>query len=664
MNKTVKWTLIGAGSLVGLAVVGMVLATMLIDPNKYKPEIVQVVKEKTGRDLKFAGDLKLAVFPWIGVDIGGIELSNAQGFGEKPFVKVGKTSVRLQLIPLLTGKVRLGKVSVEGLNLNLAINEQGVSNWADLVGKDQQKREDKDEKKDAKLDLSLGGLAVKDANIIYDDLQKKKHYALRDVQIKLGALSMGTPFDFELAFGVEMSDPQLLAKNTLTGRASLDLSARNYEVKDFKAVIDATGKALPTGKAALTLTVAAIAVDLSGAGLIDAQGIVTKLDDSTINVDFRMAGIEKPAYTVKVKVDALDVDRYLAPKADSEKKPAEPEQKDAAAAQSAGAEADVIPVKLLKELTLDAEFLLASLKFHKMQMKDVLVKVHAADGVVDVKPAQLALYGGSIASAVNVNVQGETPRTALTAKITDVQAAGMVRDMTGKDSFAGLVNVSSALTCHGAKVSGMKRTLNGDVSFNFKDGVFPGVNLDAMALAISKAVNRNSKIEGKKEDQTRFGEISGTFKVVNGVATNKDLDVKAPHIRAAGEGAVDLNSEAVDYLVKARVVASSQGQGADTSGVGDLVGLTVPVRVKGTFKNPSYGVDWAEYAKMLAQGLMKGVSGLTEGVGGLTQGLGGLLPGSTSTKSGTGAATTGKSTTGKPAPEKKGGLMDGVKKLF
>ncbi|MBU1230378.1 MAG: AsmA family protein [Proteobacteria bacterium] len=655
MNKTVKWTLIGVGCLVGLAVVGMVLAAIFIDPNKYKPEIVQVVKEKTGRDLKFAGDLKLAVFPWIGVDIGGIEISNAQGFGDKPFVKVGKTSVRLQLLPLLTGQVRLGKVSVEGLNLNLAVNEQGVSNWADLVGKDEQKREKKDEKKDAaKLDLSLGGLAVKDANIIYDDLQKKKHYALRDVQVKMGSLSPGTPFDFELVFGIEMSDPQLLAKNTLTGTASLDLSARNYEVKKFKAVIDATGKALPTGKAGLTLTVAAIAVDLSGAGLIDAQGIVTKLDDSTINVNFRMTGMEKPAYAVQVKVDALDADRYLAQKIEPEK--------EAAAAQPAGPEADVVPVKLLKDLALDAEFQLASLKYHKMQMKDVLVKVHAADGVVDVKPAQLALYGGSIASTVNLNVQGETPRTALTAKITDVQAAGLVKDMTGKDSFAGLVNFNSALTCQGAKVSGMKRTLNGDLAFNFKDGVFPGVNLDAMALAVSKAANRNSKIEGKKEDQTRFGEISGTFKVVNGVATNRDLDVKAPHIRAAGEGAVDLNSEAVDYLVKARVVASGQGQGADTSGVADIIGLTVPVRVKGTFKNPSYGVDWAEYAKMLAQGLMKGVGGLTEGVGGLTQGLGGLLPG----KSTTGATSTGKSATGSTggSTPKKGGLMDGVKKLF
>ena len=38
MNKTVKWSLIGAGCLVGLAVIGMVLATILIDPNKYKPE--------------------------------------------------------------------------------------------------------------------------------------------------------------------------------------------------------------------------------------------------------------------------------------------------------------------------------------------------------------------------------------------------------------------------------------------------------------------------------------------------------------------------------------------------------------------------------------------------------------------------------------------------
>ncbi|MCW8905247.1 AsmA family protein, partial [Sedimenticola sp.] len=75
-----------------LVVAAVIILPMVIDPNDYKGEIVTQVKEQTGRDLKITGDLKLSVFPWLGIDIGGLELSNAKGFGEQPFAVVNSAA--------------------------------------------------------------------------------------------------------------------------------------------------------------------------------------------------------------------------------------------------------------------------------------------------------------------------------------------------------------------------------------------------------------------------------------------------------------------------------------------------------------------------------------------------------------------------------------------
>jgi len=74
--------------LVLLIVVAAIVAPMVIDPNDYREQIQTVVKEKTGRDLAINGDLSLSVFPWIGIGINDVSLSNAVGFKAEPFAKI------------------------------------------------------------------------------------------------------------------------------------------------------------------------------------------------------------------------------------------------------------------------------------------------------------------------------------------------------------------------------------------------------------------------------------------------------------------------------------------------------------------------------------------------------------------------------------------------
>src|SRR5207237_817946 len=93
------------------------------------------------------------------------------------------------------------------------------------------------------------------------------------------------------------------------------------------------------------------------------------------------------------------------------------------------------------------------------------------------------------------------------------------------------------------------------------------------------------------DQKTDFSELSGSFHIAKGVAHNEDLSVKSPLLRIGGAGDVDLGADRLDYVVKAAVVTTLQGQGGPE--LQALKGLTVPVRLSGPFTAIGWKVDFA-----------------------------------------------------------------------
>ncbi|MFA0373024.1 AsmA family protein, partial [Vibrio sp. 10N.222.54.F6] len=71
--KLLKWFFV---AMLGLIAALVLYITLIFDPNNFKPQIVEVVKEKTGRDLAINSDLSWTFFPSLGIKLGGVTLSN------------------------------------------------------------------------------------------------------------------------------------------------------------------------------------------------------------------------------------------------------------------------------------------------------------------------------------------------------------------------------------------------------------------------------------------------------------------------------------------------------------------------------------------------------------------------------------------------------------
>jgi len=218
------------GLLIFIAVVGFAI---VFNPNDYKDDITKLVKDKTGRELTISGDITLSLFPWIGIDLGAIKISNAKGFAKEPFAKMTHFQVRVKLWPLFKQQLQADTIVIEGLKLNLAKNKHGITNWADLTtsqSTSQTKSKSKTESKPVQANnahllaaIALNGINIKNAQFNWHDQQQNQKITVNDVQLSIGKLTPDTkiPLKTQFHFQEKSLDAQVKFNSDVTFSSDL-----------------------------------------------------------------------------------------------------------------------------------------------------------------------------------------------------------------------------------------------------------------------------------------------------------------------------------------------------------------------------------------------------------------------------------------------------------
>jgi AsmA protein len=258
MASLFKWLFGLIILLVLLVVAAVVVLPMVVDPNDYKPQIVEAAKKKLGRDLVIEQDLSLSVFPWLGIETGGVKLGNAEGFAEQSFAEIDQLGLKVKLMPLLSRQVEVDTLVVKGLRLNLEKDASGKTNWDDLAGDDKapaQPDQTVTEAADAAppLSLSIQGIQIEDARVSWDDRQAGQTYVLDGVRLVTGALTPGATVPVEAGITFRSSKPAMTLKADLTASVGSDPDLAVFRIGGLVLNLDAKGEGLPAGGARLIL---------------------------------------------------------------------------------------------------------------------------------------------------------------------------------------------------------------------------------------------------------------------------------------------------------------------------------------------------------------------------------------------------------------------------
>jgi AsmA protein len=231
MNKIVKYGLLGAGAVVGVAAVGAVYIAATFNPNDYKLQIIQTVKESKQRTLHLDGDIKLTFFPSLGANLGKVALSEYKS--EQPFASVETVRVSLALIPLLTKQLVVNEVLVSGLKATLIKHKDGTTNIDDLLSKDAKQP---DSKQPVKFDIA--SVAVEKTNLTYRDEGTGAQYAIKELNLNTGRIASGVPGKVKLSVGVQANQPKMDVTLQLASKLTFDLDKQLYQLADMDLQIN------------------------------------------------------------------------------------------------------------------------------------------------------------------------------------------------------------------------------------------------------------------------------------------------------------------------------------------------------------------------------------------------------------------------------------------
>ncbi|MCJ8216051.1 AsmA family protein [Aeromonas veronii] len=122
--------------LLGIAVAALlaiVTLISLIDPNQFKPQLAEQVRKSTGRELVMAGEIDWRFWPSLGLSLEKVALRNPAGFAEPDLVRFEQGEASVALLPLLSHRLEIGKVTLSGAHLFIQTKADGSSNLSGLL---------------------------------------------------------------------------------------------------------------------------------------------------------------------------------------------------------------------------------------------------------------------------------------------------------------------------------------------------------------------------------------------------------------------------------------------------------------------------------------------------------------------------------------------------
>lgn len=301
------------------------------------------------------------------------------------------------------------------------------------------------------------------------------------------------------------------------------------------------------------------------------------MDESNFTGNIRMQDFTKPAFSLDLAINKLDLDRYLA------KDWVRRFQDDALPFDFGNLNTLNIRGKLRSE-----EFRIANLK-----VKKLVADIRAGESNLLIEPLSARLYGGTMLGSFGI-AAGEIPNVTLKQKLTGIQFNALLTDIApDAEKFAGKGNLTLDLNATGENMGVLRKTINGNVSLALARGSLAGIHL-AEALVAGK--NQLGMTGGERTEpanftaSTPFSELKCTFEIIDGNVHSRDFLMRSPLFVGKGEGDIDLASGQLNYRLNAAISPNLKRSRHGT--LAELAGINIPLRISGHYAAPLITLDF------------------------------------------------------------------------
>ncbi|WP_311238691.1 MULTISPECIES: AsmA family protein [unclassified Xanthomonas] len=590
-----RW-LIGLGSVV--AIVAILL--LIFDWNWLRGPVERMVSAKTGRAFHL-GHLDVDLGRTITVRGERLQLGNAAWSKRGAMAELNAAEIDVELWPLLRGKVRLPEIRLDQPTVLLeAGNETHPGNWVFdthegdgsmprlgrlLVTKG--RLQYIDDAMRSNIDVAIDSLAPprsdqRAAPIGIDGKGRWKGYPF---MLKGNTASPLELSQSEHPFRIDLRGSAGATRTHVRGTLTNPFQFRVFNLQmalsgqDMEDLYPLTGVAMPStppytldGHLRRDGDVWRYETFTGTAGDSDLSG--------TAEIDLRNKRPFLRADLASKRLDFDDLAGFVgAPPKTGANESANAEQKKQAAQLAASARIlPTTPYDLSKLRAMDAQVRWRAQRINapSWPLDDMDASLTLKDGLLQLDPLNFGVAGGDIRSTIRMDARNPVITTQLKAGIRGIRLDRLFPDATLAKQASGAIGGELDLRGRGNSIAAMLGSADGSIGVGMGRGHVGNLIMELAGLDIAESL----KYLIIKDRQIPVRCMFGDFGVKDGLMQSRALAFDSTDTIIVGEGNISLKNETLDLLLRPRPKDRS------------ILSLRSPLRIAGTFKDPSFRPDF------------------------------------------------------------------------
>lgn len=600
----------------------VILAPGLVPAKSYKGRIEAEASKALGRTVTLRDDISFKIIPNTAFSASDLVIANAEGFDGDHLARVERADIGVRLMPLFKGRIEISQFVLTKPDLNLQKSKSGAVNWNLAAASAPQ---DAGAPAQGPRELSLGDVRLIDGRAVYKDGAAGKTYTLDAINavVRLASLSEPLEIDGTMNFQGAPSTAKIVLTNLadmlakkesnlkldLTlGKATVgaDLTVAGGDTLAYSGPVTLNAPDLPALAKLFDvllqdapgfdrLSVSGNAVGAPAALSLSAAKIgFDKIDaDGDIKLDWSGA---KPKATGALSMVALDLRPYLPPPATT--------------AQGFPAwSTDKMDFTSLRNIDADLDLNAQQVFLNDIETGAARMRLKIADARMTADIPQIAFYKGGGSGKLVVDAARATPSIAGDFKMASVDANPFTIDLMKMDRVLGLGGFTLTFNATGSSQKAIMESLDGKGGFDLADGALKGINIAKIAAAVTKlyeggitnpAAISTAIAEARRPDErTDFSKFLTAFTIVNGQMQAPSISLEGPYLTMTGVGQVNLPGQSMDIRLLPRASTSIDGKEGRK--------IAIPVKVGGTFSQPTIGVDVEALVRGRAEQTVRGL---------------------------------------------------------
>lgn len=657
MTKPVKITIGILASIIILVAVTLISLTYFISPHYLKQTATNWFADNTDRTLEINGNVSWHFLPTLGLTAKNIVISNPKQFGDSAFIQAKTVSASLSLSALLQKQIKINRLGLNQVELDLITNTDGIENWHLNLNKTKKNTSSNTahSPEHSSMSLMVGRIALKNSRIVWHNKKTGQKILLTKTNLKSSSIAFNKPFTISGRAHVASADPQINSDIDINGKAQFDNQQQILNVKDFEFASSHKNDPMRTFSVhttglfdfkQATFKLDAIEFEyakaVAGRGKLVGKNIYTHptlnghLSTNTFDLKQMLNNIGYPVKTThrnalssvmldgsfiadpkqitlknfKLRVDNTSIKTnvsYNLIKHDAKIKIEGGHlntndfrgislAKKSSKSKAIQKKKDV--TQRNNKFTVQGDVSFISIKTANAQLTDVKTGLSYRNNVLTLAPFSAKIFGGNTAGKIVLNTHGNSPSFNVAQQMNNINLGVMLGTLFQQRPLTGTAKMVFDIAASGTSEKSILKSLTGKADIQTVNGIAHGVDIDYQFAQVFAYLNK-SKVKQGDTRQTEYQKAHAKLTINKGVVHNSLFDMSLAKFHLQGNGMVNLLNQQLDYQIGIKSLESVRIKTPVSST--NLADFHIPLQIKGTIGNPKPTLDLPKIAVITLQ---------------------------------------------------------------